>query len=569
MSEEARLLGGRYQLGDVIGRGGMAEVHRGTDLRLGREVAVKVLRQDLARDPAFLTRFRREAHAAASLNHPNVVSVYDTGEDEVEVGINRINVPWIVMEYVDGITLRQVLQSGHKIEPPRALDITIGVLAALDYSHRRGIIHRDIKPGNVMLTKQGAVKVMDFGIARAIADASATMTQTNTVLGTAQYLSPEQARGETVDARSDLYSAGCLLYELLTGKPPFVGDSPMAIAYQHVAEELVPPSSVNPEVPPTFDVVLKKSMAKSPDQRYQTAAEMRADLEALLTGGSVAAQEVDSDATAKLPTTKGAMRGPTNEGEKSMTSPGFFKSKLSGGALAWILGAVLTVVGALFLVAKLISPTPVDTVTVPNLAGLTSEAAAAALEDVGLALGQTTYEIAEDRPENTVISQNPTAQTEVDKGSAVDIVLAKGKDQVQVPTLVNFASPDDARAALDEVGLNLGAVNFEDSDLPANTVLRSDPAAGSYVDVGSSVAIWVSSGKIAIPNVLTLSQAEATNQLYNLGFIVNVVEREDDTVEAGIVLEQNPLAGTSALPGTTVTIVVSKLPADPTDNPTP
>ena len=272
---QPRLLGGRYELDGVVGRGGMAEVYRARDIRLDRIVAIKTLRADLARDQIFQARFRREAQSAASLNHPSIVAVYDTGEDMV----TGVPVPYIVMEYVDGRTVRDLLQEGHRLLPERSLEIIDGVLRALDYSHQAGIVHRDIKPGNVMVTRNGDIKVMDFGIARAMSDAQATMTQTAQVIGTAQYLSPEQARGERVDARSDLYSAGCLLYELLTGRPPFTGDSPVAIAYQHVRENPVPPSRVDPDVPAWADAIVLKAMAKSPADRYQTAADMRADLQ--------------------------------------------------------------------------------------------------------------------------------------------------------------------------------------------------------------------------------------------------------------------------------------------------
>src|SRR5437868_3150014 len=282
---QPRLLGGRYELDIVIGRGGMAEVYRARDLRLERVVAVKTLRSDLARDQTFQARFRREAQSAASLNHPSIVAVYDTGEDMSEPA----HIPYIVMEYVDGRTLRDLLRDDRRLLPERAVEITDGVLRALDYSHRNGIVHRDIKPGNVMLTRSGQVKVMDFGIARAVSDAQATMTQTAQVIGTAQYLSPEQARGERVDARSDLYSTGCLLYELLTGRPPFLGDSPVAIAYQHVRENPIPPSRVDPDVPPWADAIVMKAMAKSPADRYQTAADMRADLQRAASGMPVAA----------------------------------------------------------------------------------------------------------------------------------------------------------------------------------------------------------------------------------------------------------------------------------------
>src|SRR4051812_21689251 len=283
--EEPRRLGGRYELGQVLGRGGMAEVYLAMDTRLGRTVAVKTLRADLARDPSFQARFRREAQSAASLNHPAIVAVYDTGEDYID----GVSIPYIVMEYVDGSTLRELLHSGRKLLPERTLEMTIGILQALEYSHRAGIVHRDIKPANVMLTRNGQVKVMDFGIARAMGDAGMTMTQTAAVIGTAQYLSPEQAKGESVDARSDLYSTGCLLYELLTVRPPFVGDSPVAVAYQHVREEPQPPSVFDPEITPEMDAIVLKALVKDPDYRYQSADEMRADIEACLDGQPVAA----------------------------------------------------------------------------------------------------------------------------------------------------------------------------------------------------------------------------------------------------------------------------------------
>ena len=287
-NQQPILVGGRYELGELLGRGGMAEVRKGTDTRLGRVVAVKRLRTDLASDATFQARFRREAQSAASLNHPAIVAVYDTGEEPAADG-SGISQPYIVMEYVAGRTLRDILREGRKILPERALEITSGVLSALDYSHRAGIIHRDIKPGNVMLTPSGDVKVMDFGIARAISDASSTMTQTAAVVGTAQYLSPEQARGETVDSRSDVYSAGCLLYELLTGRPPFVGDSPVAVAYQHVREPAVPPSDHDTELPPEIDAIVLKALAKRLEDRYQSAAAMRSDIERYLGGRPVQA----------------------------------------------------------------------------------------------------------------------------------------------------------------------------------------------------------------------------------------------------------------------------------------
>src|SRR5688500_12664287 len=287
-----QVLGERYEIGGVLGRGGMAEVHRGRDLRLGREVAVKVLRQDLARDPSFQVRFRREAQAAASLNHPAIVAVYDTGEDRTATGAT----PYIVMEYVEGDTLRDVLRREGPLPPERAMALAADICGALDFSHRNGIVHRDVKPGNVMITPQGTVKVMDFGIARAVSDSAATMTSTAAVIGTAQYLSPEQARGEGVDARSDVYSMGCMLYELVTGAPPFTGDSPVSVAYQHVREDPRLPSSINPRIPAELDAILLKAMSKNPANRYQSAADMRSDLLRALAGQRVEATPVMGDA---------------------------------------------------------------------------------------------------------------------------------------------------------------------------------------------------------------------------------------------------------------------------------
>ncbi|MEV4259595.1 Stk1 family PASTA domain-containing Ser/Thr kinase, partial [Spirillospora sp. NPDC049652] len=295
---QPRLLGGRYELESVIGRGGMAEVYRARDLRLDRVVAVKTLRSDLARDPTFQERFRREAQSAASLNHPSVIAVYDTGEDS----IGDTHIPYIVMEYVDGSTLRDLLRENRALMPQKALEITDGILRALDYSHRGGIVHRDIKPANVMLTRQHEVKVMDFGIARAMHDSASTMTQTAQVIGTAQYLSPEQARGERVDARSDLYSTGCVLYELLTGRPPFTGDSPVAIAYQHVREEPTPPSQVDPDIPHWADAIVLKAMAKSAADRYQNAGEFRQEVQRALHGQPVASTAASTMMMGAAPT---------------------------------------------------------------------------------------------------------------------------------------------------------------------------------------------------------------------------------------------------------------------------
>src|SRR6187431_1575964 len=342
MSDDAKILAGRYEVGDRIGRGGMAEVHIGYDTRLGRTVAIKVLRADLARDPSFQTRFRREAQSAAGLNHPTIVAVYDTGEDTiVGDGGNPQAVPFIVMEYVEGHTVRDILKGDVAAPIDEAVDIVAGVLTALEYSHHAGLVHRDIKPANVMLTPTGAVKVMDFGIARAVADSAATMTQTQAVIGTAQYLSPEQARGETVDARSDLYSTGCLLFELLTGRPPFTGDSPVAVAYQHVREAAPIPSTFASDVPDSLDRITLKSLAKERDSRYSSAAEFRSDLEAAVRGGAVGAPAVGAFAAAALLAT------PATEATQLMAPPVATTQTMPPATSPWAAtGAAVSTTGA-------------------------------------------------------------------------------------------------------------------------------------------------------------------------------------------------------------------------------
>ena len=565
MSDEIRRLGERYELGDVIGRGGMAEVFEGKDLRLQRRVAVKILRPDLARDPSFQARFRREAQSAASLNHPNIVAVYDTGEDVLgEADGTGTVVPYIVMEYVDGMTLRQLLASGRRLLPERALEITSGVLAALDYSHRHGIIHRDIKPANVMLTRGGDVKVMDFGIARAIADAGQTMTQQSAVLGTAHYLSPEQARGEVVDSRSDLYSTGCLLYELLTGRPPFTGESPVSIAYQHVSEAAVPPSQLDPAVPVAVDTIVMTALAKSPAERYQTAAEFRADVDRAVAGLPV---------TAAIPATVVPAQPTEVLSPVPVAAEAAAAAPSGRGPAFWVLLTlgVLAAGVAAVLVGKAIFGAPaVEQVTVPNLAGLEVPSAQNALIAQGLVLGQQTAQASDTVPSGRVISQTPPAGDTAAKGSKVDITVSSGKDQTSVPNLVGLTSQDQARAALVDASLVLGKVTQVDSDQPAGAVIAQSIPAATLVDAGSAVDISVSNGQVKVPDVTGESEAQARSDLTNAGFDPNVVKQQDGSVAPGTVLAQTPKGGTSAAKGTQVTITVATAPPiTPTPTPTP
>src|SRR5215469_8486029 len=441
---QPRLLGGRYELDGIVGRGGMAEVFRARDIRLDRVVGVKTLRDDLARDQTFQARFRREAQSAASLNHPSIVAVYDTGEDMV----GSTPVPYIVMEFVDGRTLRDLLRDDRRLLPERALEITDGVLRALDYSHRNGIVHRDIKPGNVMLTRSGEVKVMDFGIARAVADSQMTMTQTAQVIGTAQYLSPEQARGERVDARSDLYSTGCLLYELLTGRPPFTGDSPVAIAYQHVKEEPIPPSQIDPEVPPWADAIVLKAMRKDPADRYQSAGEMRNDIQRALSGAPIAAAMPPTAAygagTRRMGGAATQVAGrtaaipPYDYGPPGYGPDGTGPDGPPRRHRAWPWVALATVVVVLVAVIVLLKfvGSGGNGIPIPNVVGQTRTLAEQTIRSDGFKVGSEMAQASPTAPKDQVIGQSPVYGGNATRGSAINLVYSSGPAAaatVQVP----------------------------------------------------------------------------------------------------------------------------------------
>ena len=562
-------VGGRYELGELLGRGGMAEVRKGTDTRLGRVVAVKRLRTDLASDATFQARFRREAQSSASLNHPAIVAVYDTGEEPSADG-SGVAQPYIVMEYVAGRTLRDILREGRKILPERALEITSGVLSALDYSHRAGIIHRDIKPGNVMLTPSGDVKVMDFGIARAISDASSTMTQTAAVVGTAQYLSPEQARGETVDSRSDVYSAGCLLYELLTGRPPFVGDSPVAVAYQHVREQAQPPSDHDTDLPPEADAIVMKALAKRVEDRYQSAAAMRSDIERYLAGRPVQAAAVPPVAVPPAAATAVAARpvpaaapGPATGTQAAIpyaederrTPVGFL-------VLLGLLVIALVVAGAL-LWPRLFPAAP-DEVRVPDVVGRGENQARTTLGEAGFEV--TTELENSDRPAGKVIDQDPSGDSFVDPGSTVTITVSSGPPEVSVPDVVN-QQRDQATATLEAAGFDVDVTRGE-SDEPRNQVLAQSPEAGMAVAEGSTILLTLSDGPESVPDVIGLEQQEAEQRIRDAGF--NPVVREDNssTEPKGTVVDQSPKGDQKVPQDTDVNIFVSTY-EEPTEEPSP
>ncbi|MGP3952207.1 Stk1 family PASTA domain-containing Ser/Thr kinase [Streptomyces sp. 7N604] len=579
--EEPRRLGGRYELGSVLGRGGMAEVYLAHDTRLGRTVAVKTLRVDLARDPSFQARFRREAQSAASLNHPSIVAVYDTGEDYVD----GVSIPYIVMEYVDGSTLRELLHSGRKLLPERSLEMTIGILQALEYSHRAGIVHRDIKPANVMLTRTGQVKVMDFGIARAMGDSGMTMTQTAAVIGTAQYLSPEQAKGENVDARSDLYSTGCLLYELLTVRPPFVGDSPVAVAYQHVREEPQPPSVYDPEISPAMDAIVLKALVKDPDYRYQSADEMRADIEAALDGQQPVAATAALGAVGygaygdDQPTT--ALRAQEAGGQTSMLPPmreddggfgyderpdrrrGGGQKKSSTSTILLVVAGILVLVGAIFIGRELFgSDSPADRVEVPNFIGDTLDDAQQQGESGGFVVEDDGDPIpCEDQKKNQITKQDPAAGSRIAKDETVTVTLCSGPELIPVPDVEDLPI-EDARDRLERKGFDRDQILTKsiESDRAPGVVLKQTPKAGAKKPKTATITLTVAKKKetVTVPPVTTKTFEEAKAQLEALGLQVTRTDVDQQGVAEGTVVEQTPTAGTEVKPESRVVLQVAK-----------
>ncbi|MFJ8960157.1 Stk1 family PASTA domain-containing Ser/Thr kinase [Lentzea sp. NPDC102401] len=588
-----RLLSNRYELGETLGYGGMSEVHKGRDVRLGRDVAIKVLRADLARDAQFQERFKREAQNSAALNHPAIVAVYDTGETQTEYG----PLPYIVMEFVDGRTLRDIVKTQGPLSGKRAMEVMADVSAALDFSHRHGIVHRDVKPANVMITKSGAVKVMDFGIARALHDGQAAVTQTAAVIGTAQYLSPEQARGESVDGRSDVYAAGCVLFELLTGEPPFTGDSPVAVAYQHVREDPKAPSQLNPKVSPQLDAIVLKAMSKGPANRYQSAAEMRADLVRVLSGQRPSAPAVMTaeDRTAVMNEQAAARSQRTQVVSGGRHRPAALKSepdddydpiadeeeerRAKRKKAIMVTLVVILCVAVLGLAAWITANVmnsgneAAEKVSVPSIVGLSPVEASEKITKVGLVPTQETV-ACEPGPNgaaakctadqiNKVIGTNPPEGTQVAKGGQVTISVGAPPGEGVAPDLKG-KTPQEAQAILDKDpnGFKLQQSDqTTEVDDPAKVgkVASQNPDVGVKLKKGGTITIQLGRApeKQNVPNVVGDDQADARQTLEGSGFKV-VIEPTDSAKPEGQVLSQNPAPNSKAAKDTTVTLKVSK-----------
>jgi serine/threonine-protein kinase len=510
------LLGDRYLLGEMIGTGGMADVYIAKDQRLSREVAVKILRSDLAKDPAFVARFRKEAKAAAGLNHPGIVAVYDSGEEPA---------PYIVMELVTGHTLRELIHQGERVSLEHALSIVEQVLAALEYSHQKNIVHRDIKPANVMITDAGDVKVMDFGIARAMDDLGATLTSTWNVVGTAQYLSPEQAIGEAADARSDIYSTGCLLFELLTGQPPFTGETPVSIAYQHVSGEVPSIRALQSDLPVGIETITKVALAKKVEDRYQSAQTMLDDLLKVHQGEAL---------TTKLP-----------------SKPAFTKKS------AWLYGGSFFVAIAIAVTGYLMSGSPDSGPLVPDVVRLSESQARVKLEGYQIIIKRAHDGVV---PAGQIASQSPLATTHLPLGSTITLTISDGPGDAIVPDNLVGMSLIDARAALTAVGLTVSQTIAAPSDQPQGTILEVSPPVGSTTKAGSGVVLTIASGEVTVPNLIGVEVIQAKTILIQAGFLIKEFYEYDSTQPEGVVIRQAPEPDTTQTIGRSVTITINKAP---------
>ncbi|WP_314430155.1 Stk1 family PASTA domain-containing Ser/Thr kinase [Microbacterium lacticum] len=530
MSAERRVLSDRYEVGELIGRGGMASVYRGRDLTLGREVAIKILESDLAADATFRTRFRLEAQAASRMSHPTIVRVYDAGEDvETDADGTTRAVPYIVMELVSGQTLKEIIAAG-PVSIDDAIHYTDGILEALEYSHRAGVVHRDIKPGNVMVTSAGQVKVMDFGIARAVSDSSSTVAETTQILGTAAYFSPEQAKGEPVDSRADVYSAGVVLYELLTGRPPFRGESPVAVAYQHVSETPLAPSEIVDTVPRSLDAVVLRALAKDPYQRYQDAGSFRAALDATRDGRTPSRKQVGA-LTSELYGANPRQAAETARSLRQLSTDTTMRRTQAGPPAAWIWAGIAVIAVVLISVLFWVlnnrpgTTVPDNARVVPDVVTMTWDRANELMFEQDLdteRFDESNDQIAE----GNVIRTDPAAGTTVAPGQLVKVYVSTGQKMSTVPTLAGL-STDAATTALTSAGLTLGAVTTRnDPDLTAGTVISADPAEGSEIAVGSAVNLVVASGKVTLVDVVgyTAEAAQRALSADTLKLVPTIVE---------------------------------------------
>jgi beta-lactam-binding protein with PASTA domain len=533
----------------------MADVYVAEDRRLGRKVAVKILHGEYASSAAFVERFRREAQAAANLTHPGVVAVHDWGEDD--------GTYFMVMELVQGNDLRDLLREEGALMPRQVAEIGVAAAAALSAAHAQGLVHRDVKPGNILLTDDGGVKVADFGIARAFDD-SEQLTRTGAVIGTASYFSPEQAQGHAADARSDIYSLGVVMYELLTGQPPFTGEGAVAVAYQHVKETPEPPSWLNPNIPEGLEAVVLKAMAKDPADRYQSAAELSEDLKRVLAGEVPLAAPV-LEAPTRLMPSEPAPPVYDEPATPHPDRPGFFgpngpdRTTIVIGVLAI---AALVTLGVILMI-RLVGGSEAGPLTVPDVRGMELAEARSTLDDAGLM--RTGEEVVADAnlAAGLAAGTDPAAGTAVVEGAEVVLLVSGGPADIQVPRVID-RTLDEARALIEGAGLEVGNVSYEPSPvIEADVVMSQDPASGVLLARGEKVDLVVSAGSDAklIPDVVGKTEADALFTLEQAGFDpseISIVRRPSADVPEGFVIETDPPATEALPPGGLLTLVVSQ-----------
>ena len=554
------LFDGRYRIVRKLGSGGMADVYLAEDEELGRRVAIKILNDRHANDESFVERFRREAKNAASLSHPNIVSIYDRGEAE--------GTYYIAMEYLDGRSLKELVVARGPLPIGDAIEFTRQVLGALRFAHRKGVVHRDIKPHNVMADADGRLKVTDFGIARA---GVSQMTEAGSIIGTAQYLSPEQARGAAVDQRSDLYSIGIVLYEMLTGTVPFTGESPVEIAMKHLSDTPRPPSLQRPEIPPDLDMVVLRALAKNPDDRFQTAEEMEAELGRVAQGAGVTAETADAATAvlsgAALSTAPTAIVPPRRPPAGARPSYRYADPPARRRPVwPWLLALLLVVLAGVagwYAFGKIQDTLGGSgTVSVPYVVAQREDLAVANVVKKGLG-ARVHREPNETQKEGSVFRQDPAGGVRLDKGSKVDLYVSTGPPKVKVPD-VKGQSRDEAVSTLSALGLEVKVLAVFSTEEP-NTVIAQDPAAQTTVNKGSTVHINVSKGHqpLTVPSVVGQLYDSAAGQLQGEGF---AVARKDvaSSQPKDVVIEQDPAGGADLARGGTVTLFVSKGPKEST-----
>ncbi len=562
-AQSPRVFSNRYELTHLIARGGMAQVYRARDRLLDRPVALKVLFPELSVDRAFVERFRREAQAAANLSHPNIVPVFDWGEDT--------GTYFIVMEYIDGRPLSSILKSAGPLSAERTADIGAHLSAALGYAHKHGVIHRDVKPGNVLITDDGHVKVTDFGIARAI-NTEESLTQTGAVMGTATYFSPEQAEGIGVDSRSDIYSLGVVLFEMVTGRPPFLGDTPVAVASKHVRDHPPAPRELNPAIPPTFEAIILKAMAKDPAHRYRTAEELRADLLRFNEGRSVLAMD---EATTVLAAEAGATQvvgavtdvdrtravaaTPEAPVEEERAEDGSNRTRTYVIVLAIL---IVLLLGAGFLLARNLGYLGgAPSFSLPDVTGKPVAQATATLRNDGLTVTPTD-QVSNDAP-GTVISTDPAPSSLVKKGDNITLKVAVTAPitKVAVPAGLTGVTQSQAQSILSAAGLQYTVVPQSSSSVQSGTVIKTNPTSGTKVSQNSTVTLYVSSGQanVLVPNVAGFSQSQAGSAIGGAGLVVgsNPTTQSSTQYSSGEVIATTPPGGTSVAPGTTVNLIIS------------